>query len=70
MLFMLLERDTVIRTDVVVLAVAAYVHTMHNVEELWLAFGDGKNFRFIPSCNRDLLYPACYLKSIITIAAA
>ena len=35
-------------TAVVVLAVA-YVHTMQNVEELGLAFGVGKNFRFIPS---------------------
>jgi hypothetical protein len=34
-------------TDVAVLAIAN-VHKMQDVSELWLAFGSGKNFRFIP----------------------
>ncbi len=33
-------------TDVVVLAVAAVVQT--EVTELWIAFGTGSNFRYIP----------------------
>ena len=33
-------------TDVVVLAVAAVARM--NVQELWIAFGTGKNFRYIP----------------------
>ena len=34
-------------TDVVVLAVTAVV--IHNLEELWVAFGTGVHFRYIPA---------------------
>ena len=34
-------------TDVIVLAVAS-MQKMQNLSELWMAFGTGKNFRFIP----------------------
>ena len=43
-------KDTIIRTvdtDVVVLAVA-YFQDMGNIGNFWIAFGTGKDFRYIP----------------------
>ena len=35
-------------TDIVVLAVAAAAAAKMNIQELWVAFGMGRNFRYIP----------------------
>ena len=35
-------------TDVVVLAVAAVQQLHNNITELWIKFGTGKNFRYLP----------------------
>ena len=43
-------KDAIIRTvvtDVVVLAVA-YFQDLENIGNLWIAFGTGKDFRYIP----------------------
>jgi len=43
-------KDAIIRTvdtDVVVLAVA-YIQDLENIGNLWIAFGTGKDFRYIP----------------------
>ena len=42
-------------TDVVVLAVAHF-QGLPNIEQLWIAFGTGKEFKYIPSIRLPLQY--------------
>ena len=50
-------KDAIIRavdTDVVVLAVA-YFQDLENIGNLWIAFGTGKDFRYIPVPVNELV---------------
>ena len=53
------HRSVVIRTndsDVVVLAVRTFVLLEDSIDELWVAFGTGKNFRCVHICFCVIIY--------------